>query len=316
MTPQAWTQLDPGTRILDIVPATVLVFTDTESRLVSLVNEGNQVCSLSVVGASGMRLLGLLEADEVVGGLTQRVLGLPNGRCVLLPPLVRVSPPQWVWTTSILGTVAVTVLLTFLLRAPLLLLPGLLLALVLIPVMIGTVLSRFEVLGQRKRGIIGAASLHAWARRMDPKDPPQELPVEPPLTPEQRAERVRQEYGRLRTDLVYRLENPALFDPAVPTTAAFEAALVECDDEVSFQTANRLEVRFNLARQHAERVGLGHVDDVHRDEVARAVKVARLAVGASSTGERATALGQLQRILDGLALYYLPARTNLAELEG
>ncbi|MDO5066022.1 MAG: hypothetical protein Q4D96_01915 [Propionibacteriaceae bacterium] len=316
MRPQAWSQLDPRTRIGDIVPATVLVFTDTESRIVCLAKEAQNAYSVLVLRWRGLQFFATLEGDDVVGGLPQWVLGLPGGRCLLLPPLVKRRPPAWLWLVSILGVVAATLLAMLLLDAPGVLLPGLLVALVLTPTALGTVFSRFEILGQQRRGIHSQAALHGWARRLDPESPPEELPAEPSLTPKERMERVLEDYGRLRSDLVYRLEHPALFDPAVPTTAAFEAAMVDCQDELDFQNANRLEVRFNLARQHAERVGLGHVDEAHRGEVARAAKVARLAAGASSSGERATALAQLQRILDQLALYYLPTGENLAELEG
>jgi len=68
-----------------------------------------------------------------------------------------------------------------------------------------------------------------------------------------------------------------LFDPVVPRTAAFERALVEFDDDPSSE---------------------------------RAVKAARLVVGAGTEGERDAAIGQLQRILDSLALYYLPDRVS------
>lgn len=123
-------------------------------------------------------------------------------------------------------------------------------------------------------------------------------------------ERIRGEYGRLRGDLIYRVECPALFDPVVPRTAAFERALVEFDDDPSSERADRVELAFVLARQHAERVGIRHAAPEFRDGLRRAVKAARLVVGAGTEGERDAAIGQLQRILDSLALYYLPDRVS------
>ena len=71
-----------------------------------------------------------------------------------------------------------------------------------------------------------------------------------------------------------------------------------------------LRLAFVLARQHAERVGIRHAAPEFRDGLRRAVKAARLVVGAGTEGERDAALGQLQRILDSLALYYLPDRVS------
>lgn len=316
MKPRAWSLLDPSTPVADIVPCTVLVFTDSEHRFVSLVKEGRDGFTMQVLrGGVWAPLLPPLTADAVVGGLSQQVLRLPTGRCALLPPVVLRGPRPRTLALWVGGSVVATVLVALLAQAPVVLLLGLFLSLIVLPLGATTLFRRPEIIGQERRGL-SFHSVPDWVRRLTPSEPPEPLPAEPPPPPTERAERIREEYGRLRTDMVYRLDHPALFDPAVPTTAAFEAALVEFADDPSVQAVNKLEVRFNLARQHAERVGLGHVAPEKRGEVERAGKVARLAAEATSEGERAAALAQLQRLLDALALYYLPGRADLAEIEG
>lgn len=129
-----------------------------------------------------------------------------------------------------------------------------------------------------------------------------------------RIDAVRAEYGRLASDIVYRIESPALFDAAVPTTNAFEVALaryategsgLEVDDLDAL--AADLEIRFSVAKDHAETVGMGHLPEAARADARRAVKAATLAAGAATDGERQAAMDQVIRILDSLALYYLPA---------
>lgn len=303
------------TPVADIVPCTVLVFTDSEHRFLRLSRQGRGEHRVQVLRGGMWSEFGTLPTESDLMPLSQRALGLSSGRFVLLPPVAFRSPrPLWIALWMGAGVV-VTVLLALLSQAPVVLLPGLLVSLIGLPLGAATIFRRASILGQERRRL----TFHAvpdWARRLPPGEVPEPLPAEPPPPPSERAERIRQEYGRLRTDLVYRLEHPALFDPAVPTTAAFEAALVEVADNPDVQTVNKLEVRFTLARQHAERVGLGHVAPELRGDVERAGKVARLAAEATSRGERAAAMAQLQRLLDAVALYYLPGRADLAEIEG
>lgn len=122
----------------------------------------------------------------------------------------------------------------------------------------------------------------------------------------------------MRIDLVYRIEQPALFDPGAPTTAAFEEALAAfaADDQSDVprleELAARVELAFKVAVEHAERTGLRHVPAAERGDVRRAAKAARLAVGATTPGEREASLAQVRRILDSVALYYLPSSVDEA----
>ncbi|NHB84110.1 hypothetical protein G7085_04185 [Tessaracoccus sp. HDW20] len=129
---------------------------------------------------------------------------------------------------------------------------------------------------------------------------------------EARIDAVRDEYGRLSSDIVYRIESPALFDAASPLTGAFENALVRAgshvDDLEEFDDlATELEISFAVARDHAETLGIAHLPESARPDARRAGKAAQLAAGATSDGERQAALAQVVRILDSLALHYLPA---------
>lgn len=137
-----------------------------------------------------------------------------------------------------------------------------------------------------------------------------------------RVERIREQYGALRSDVVHRIDHPALFDGAAPTTAQFLGALAQFEqlpgtasiDELE-AVASQVEVGFAVARQHAETVGIHHVPEHQRDDVRRASKAARLAAGAATEGERTAALEQLRRILGSLALHYLPDVAEIRALE-
>lgn len=129
-----------------------------------------------------------------------------------------------------------------------------------------------------------------------------------------RIDDIRADYGRRAADIAYRIENSALFDAAVPTTAAFEAALVRCDAEAPALSpseleglATDLEIAYSVAVDHAETVGFQHLPSTARDDARRAHKAAQLADGAATDGEREAAVAQVIRILSSLALYYLPA---------
>lgn len=126
---------------------------------------------------------------------------------------------------------------------------------------------------------------------------------------------VKAEYGRLLSDVVYRIECPALFDPHEPTSKAFTLALLQWDNnEGMLSTDDRLalatKVRstFNAARANAERIGMTHIPAESREKAATALKAARLAADQSATdAERAAALNRAVAILDDLALYFLPS---------
>ena len=129
-----------------------------------------------------------------------------------------------------------------------------------------------------------------------------------------RIEDIRADYGRRSADIAYRIENSALFDAAVPTTAALEVALVRGETEAASLSlgelealATDLEIAYSVAVDHAETVGFQHLPSTARDDARRAHKAAQLADGAATEGEREAAVAQVIRILSSLALYYLPA---------
>ena len=127
-----------------------------------------------------------------------------------------------------------------------------------------------------------------------------------------RADEIKAEYGELLSDIVYRIDHPALFDTAVPATEQFQVAMVRLDNALGFplealeDAVNELEISYSLARDHAETVGAGHLPEDARDAARRASKAARLAASATTEGEREASLTQVRRILGSLALYYLP----------
>ena len=138
----------------------------------------------------------------------------------------------------------------------------------------------------------------------------------------QRVDAIRTHYMELREDIAYRIECSALFDQAVPATAEFEAALVAFDDATDTTTTDELdalasdvEVSFNVAQANAERLGFGHLPEQARSDARRAGKAARLAAGATTEGERQASLIQVKRILDSLALYYLPTLDERLAIE-
>ncbi len=128
----------------------------------------------------------------------------------------------------------------------------------------------------------------------------------------QRVEGIKQEFGALSTDIVYRIENSALFNNSEPATERFQTALIAWDaydgDDVARleQLAGDVEITFSVAQDHAETVGLEHLPETARAPAKRASGAARLAEGAATEGERVASLHQVARILDSLALYYLP----------
>lgn len=140
----------------------------------------------------------------------------------------------------------------------------------------------------------------------------------PPLEEEIEIDDVKAEYGRLLSDLVYRLENPALFDPNEPLTQAFTVALLQWDNNEGIverdelrELARRVRTTFEVARENAERIGINHVPASARDKATTALKAARLASDqAASEQERATALNRAVAILNELALYFLPSGTD------
>lgn len=136
----------------------------------------------------------------------------------------------------------------------------------------------------------------------------------PDLPEEIEVDEVKEEYGRLLSDIVYRIECPALFDPHEPTSKEFTLALLQWDnndgvaaDDERRELARRVRATFTAARANAERIGMDHLPVDVRGRAATALKAARLAVNKGAPEpERDTALRRAVEILDELALYYLP----------
>lgn len=136
-----------------------------------------------------------------------------------------------------------------------------------------------------------------------------------------RVDAVKETYGALREDVVYRIENSALFDTTVPQTREFHVALMGWDDSAATlspgeqaRLAAEIQVRFDTARAHAETLGLHHLPATARAVAQRAAGSLRLAQRSQSDGERAAALESAARLLSSLALYYLPDPQVVREL--
>ena len=131
---------------------------------------------------------------------------------------------------------------------------------------------------------------------------------------------VRALYGRMLSDVAYRIENSAMFDSAVPTSNRFETALTLWADVTEATPASEVvrlaglvKITFDTATAHAELLGLDHVPDMARDDARRAAGAARLAASGATPGERQAAYDTTVRILASLSLYYLP-RLDRAQL--
>lgn len=117
-------------------------------------------------------------------------------------------------------------------------------------------------------------------------------------------------YSKLLSDIVYRIENPALFDDAVPTTRRFTLAILAWEDAGEKErpaAAVQLRASFEAARQYAEGVGLDHYSEADRAAGRRLLAASRVAVDEGATaGERSAARRRIVELLGSLALYYLP----------
>jgi len=124
---------------------------------------------------------------------------------------------------------------------------------------------------------------------------------------------IRALYGRMLTDIAYRIENSALFDSTVSTTRQLETSLAlwsdvtrsTSDEEITRRSAV-VAVAFRTARSHAETIGLGHLPTTARNSARRAVGAARLARSSRSAAERDAAQLRVVSILRFLALDCLP----------
>lgn len=131
---------------------------------------------------------------------------------------------------------------------------------------------------------------------------------------------VKETYGRLLIDVIYRIENPALFDAAVPTTAEFTSALIAWDNREGLNPAEistlaaEVERTFAVAKAHAETVGMAHLGEA-RGQAETALKAFRVTQDkAASPAEKKAALDRAIAVLDSLMLYYLPRPTEVEAL--
>lgn len=158
-------------------------------------------------------------------------------------------------------------------------------------------------------------TLRSFAKQADRGrlPPPEPRAVSPEVVAE--VDALKEEYGRLLADIVYRIECPALFDAAEPRTATFTQLLWRWDSDRDVlpgiearALASELRVAFDAARANAESVGMDHLPAEAREPARTAVGALRVARDDAATrAERATALRRATAILDQLALYYLPS---------
>ena len=80
--------------------------------------------------------------------------------------------------------------------------------------------------------------------------------------------------------------------------------------------AAEVQLAFDAARANAERLGLNHLPLTARDDAGRAAKAVRLARRASTDGEREAAMAQAHKLLESLALYYLPTPDEAVRMLG
>ena len=127
-------------------------------------------------------------------------------------------------------------------------------------------------------------------------------------TPRDRVEVVKSAYGQLLSDIVYRIENSALFDNAHPATNRFQVALLTWDagSPHAAEMADEIETSFAAAQRDAEQLGLTNLPLTARSSAHRAAKAATTALSNAPEKERAAALLRADEILTSLSLYYLP----------
>ena len=144
---------------------------------------------------------------------------------------------------------------------------------------------------------------------------------EMPLKPE-RVEAVKQRLGDLRTDLVWVIEHPSLFDGNTAESRLFFEKLGTWDDEHRYLSdreahdlAGSVEDAFTRARRAAERVGLDFYDEPGREEAEVAVKLVTKA--RSTTGEEARLLmDKVAEILARLLPFDVPEAISAATGSG
>lgn len=141
---------------------------------------------------------------------------------------------------------------------------------------------------------------------------------------------IKLEMGRLRTDIVWTIENSALWDISVSASKAFFTALTIWDDHRSgwsiderVSAAAELKVLWKGAVDNATRLGIDHLAAEDRPKAATAIKLVRKAESTSSDAERHQLMAKAAAILSSVMSITIPretmrviqARTSAAELD-
>lgn len=322
-----WRSLPLGTRLGDLVGTSLVVadglrFGDAVAVSVEAGASGTDFkVTYAFLDGEAPRRTALVGSDETVEGALKRVLDFsgrvavevpgvrwasrvprattPLGLAVLLVPIIIISAVAWLGAGT--GGAA---LVAGLLSGAWALFWGLKQRRV----------TRTAIQDLSRAGVLSAEAAHAALSRALSATPPLGIVARPDPQSLLRVRELKAEYGKLLSDVVYRIENSALFDNSVPLTREFQLLMMRWDDEHArlddderATLARRLELAFHTARRHAETVGLSHLPRTARADAARAAKAARLSQRAATPGEREAALSRATHLLGGLALYYLPS---------
>lgn len=317
-----WQQVPPDTTWAGFAPGAVLLYNDDEAVVVDARRGQNDKIKLRIQRPNGERFERDVKPGESLGAQAASLLEGPGARAMVLPAVIwhedQLFSPRNI--AALLASALVTtvfMVLTSLNSNPM--------SFLYLSFMIAGAAAmgvrrlwkggRLTFLAPDRLGLT-TGTIHAYALTREAG----KLWVPPTPGSDrrglayQRVDAIRDAYLGLRGDIAYRIESPALFDPKVPATAEFEAALVAFDDVTDLtstdeldERATEVELTFNVAQANAERLGLSHFPEHARADARRAGKAARLAAGATTEGERQASLAQVKRILDSLALYYLPA---------
>ncbi len=132
---------------------------------------------------------------------------------------------------------------------------------------------------------------------------------------------IKLEMGRLRADVIWTIENSALWDISVPTSRAFFTALTVWDDHRSgwsiderVRASAELKVLWKAAVDTATRLGIDHLSADDRPKAATAIKLVRKADSTTSEAERHQLMTKAADVLSGIMSITLP-RETLRELE-
>ena len=127
---------------------------------------------------------------------------------------------------------------------------------------------------------------------------------------------IKLEMGRLRSDIVWTIENSALWDVSVPTSKAFFTALSVWDDyksgwsvDETVTASAELKVLWKAAVDTAIRLGIDHLSATDRSKAATAIKLVRKAASTSSDAERHQLMSKAAEILSSVITITIPRET-------